>query len=496
MSSVDGPSTDARAVRVSAPFDSTAADRVARAARETAADTPVVRTGPSGAGVLLLATADGETVVHRHPEAATVREVVRAVEAGNPLPGETITHDPDTTTLPVPSEGPLAVGTRRLLAPCGWRDPLDPTAWTFVSTTENAEPVAGTSLRGRGRGDAARDDLVSEAWTTVREQDGEPVVVCNANEASRLPQGDRTLLAGAPLAVLDGIAAVADFVGAADAVLLVNETETALQRHLRDATDAVADRLPVVPQLVAGPDVYRAGEPTAALEGLEGADRIEPRLQPPTPAEYGLYGRPTVIHTPRTFAHVRQAIATPGAYTGRDPGTRLVTVAGEVADPVTVELAPDDSLAGVRGAVDLDEGFEFAVVGGELGGQTRDLDIAPTARALTAAGLGTDGVVELFSDRCPVAVAGERARFASEENSGRCVPGREGTKQLTELLRDVYSGAFDPEKIRELARVMRRSSNCLVGAQAPRPVTTAIEAFEPEFRAHTDGRCSSDRCFQ
>ncbi|MFC6767622.1 NADH-ubiquinone oxidoreductase-F iron-sulfur binding region domain-containing protein, partial [Natrinema soli] len=93
-----------------------------------------------------------------------------------------------------------------------------------------------------------------------------------------------------------------------------------------------------------------------------------------------------------------------------------------------------------------------------------------------------------------VAAAGERARFAATENSGRCVPGREGTKQLTELLRELYTGSFRSDDIRELGRVMTRSSNCQIGAHAPRPVITAMDEFEPEFRAHADGRCPSGTC--
>ena len=137
----------------------------------------------------------------------------------------------------------------------------------------------------------------------------------------------------------------------------------------------------------------------------------------------------------------------------------------------------------------------MACVGDVLGGYARDLDVTATAASLRAAGLGTEGVVEVLNDgRCALADAGDRAGFAASENSGRCVPGREGTKQLTELLRDVYEGSFEDDKIRELGRVMRRSSNCDTGAHAPRPVTTAIEAFEPEVRAHADGRCPAGTC--
>ncbi|WP_394352038.1 NADH-ubiquinone oxidoreductase-F iron-sulfur binding region domain-containing protein [Halorussus amylolyticus] len=141
------------------------------------------------------------------------------------------------------------------------------------------------------------------------------------------------------------------------------------------------------------------------------------------------------------------------------------------------------------------ESFKLAVVGGQFGGLTRDLDVPASAPALRGAGLGTEGAVELFGDdACPVAVAGTRTKFAREENCGRCVPCREGSKQLTDLLREVYDGAYRREKLGELARVVGETSICEFGQAAARPVATAIAEFDAEFAAHADGRCPSGAC--
>ena len=477
--------------------------QVVSAAREASDSVPVVRTGPTGiaeSDPLVAATDDGRTAFFEAPSSSTARRVVASLADGEFPAGEgdaVVEHEPGVETLPAPDAGPLSVGRRVVLGPCGWVDPLDPGDLSLLSAERSAAAASDAGLLGRGRGDAAADDPVGDAWATASEAAGDPVVVANANEAHDAQRADRTLLWGAPMAVLDGMAAVADHVGAEDAVLYLNEADADLFRHLAAAVDAAAGELPVVPQLVAGPDEHRAGAPTAALEALEGADRIEPRLQPPSPAEHGLYGRPTVIHTPRTYAQVRRAMADPDALDpgAADPGTRVLTVAGDVAAPATVELPSSATLSAVRDAVDVEGSFKMACVGGVLGGYARDLDVTATAASLSAADLGTEGVVELLNDgRCALADAGDRAAFAASENSGRCVPGREGTKQLTELLRDVYDGSLEDDRIRELGRVMRRSSNCRTGARAPRPATTALEAFEPEVRAHTDGHCPAGTC--
>lgn len=503
MTNVTGAVGRSPVVRVAADVTAARADRIFSVARDTADSVPVVRTGSSGAvglDPLVLATEGGRTAFFASPRSSTVRDLITDFESDG-LPTDcadaVVEHDPEVPSLPVPTHGPLSVGRRRVLRPCGWVDPLDPTDETLISPERDAGSLAGVDLLGRGRGDAVADRPVGDAWERARATDGEPIVVVNANEADDRPRADRTLLVGSPMSILDGVAAVAEYIGAEDAVLYLNESDTQLQQHVRRAIEAAESELPVVPQLVAGPDEYRAGAPTAALEAMEGADRIEPRVQPPTPAEHGLYGRPTVVHTARTFAHVQRALRSPKEFdpADADPGTRLVTVTGDVDAPTTIELESGGSLADAREAVRMNGSFKMACVGGVFGGITAELDLPPTAQSLDAAGLGTDGVVELLSDeRCAVANVGQRSRFASTANSGRCVPGREGTTQLTELLREIYQGSFRTDDIRELGRVMRRTSNCRIGAHAPRPVTTAMDEFELEFRAHADGRCPSGTC--
>jgi NADH-quinone oxidoreductase subunit F len=204
-----------------------------------------------------------------------------------------------------------------------------------------------------------------------------------------------------------------------------------------------------------------------------------------------------MVVTPRTLAQIRAALLDPEAFDAADsdPGTRLFTVTGDVSSGATVELPTGGSLAAVRDAVDVQGQVKMASVGGRFGGFTRSLDHTVSALGLRNADLGTEGVIELFDrETCPVAVTGERARFASEANCGRCFPGREGTKQLLHLLRDVYDGQYEDDKLRELTRTMGTSSLCDFGQSAARSVGTALDRFETEFRAHADGRCPSGIC--
>lgn len=510
----DKPSSESTAepiIRLSAGPDRGEATAALREAERVADEVVVRATGPTGITEyepLALVSTGGETGFYANIDSSQAADLVRAAEAGELTdfdPFAVVEHE-DDETLPVPDKGALAVGDRRLLAKCGWANPIAPPDWTLVSNHVTSETRMDTTILGRGRGDTTAETPVTEAWDTIREIEGEPVVVVNAHDTDSRHRSDETLLASATVAVLDAAVTVGKLVGASDIVVLLNQ-ESPLRGRVEEAADALAGTLPLVPEIAVGPAEYRAGGPTAALEVLEDNDRIEPRLQPPSPASHGLYGRPTAVHSVRTVLQARAALqrelpdlSPPGGAAGEPADgdttpTRLFSVTGDVEDPAVVELSADDSLSAIRAAITPTNGIRMACVGGILGGLTDTLDYEPTGDSLTAVGLGATGGVEILGgDRCPVSEAGERAQFAAEENSGRCVPGREGTQQLTELLRDVYAGKFDAEKITELARVMRGTANCQIGATAPRPVTTAINRFGEEFTEHVKGHCQSGAC--
>lgn len=466
---------------------------VLSAARDRTERTRVVEVGPTGVpgGPRVHVTVDGRTALHGAVTTETVRRLVAAADDGR-LPERDAEAVGDGAAPPRPEGGPLSVGVRRVLGGCGWLEPG--AVHEAVAPDVEADPDAALAtvervgLRGRGRADVAADEPIADAWTRAEAADGDPVLVVHANDADPEAGADRLLCAAAAGRVRDAGAAVAAVVGAAAVVAFVPDDDP-----------LVADRLAADGwRVAAAPGEFRLGEPTMALESLEGNDRIEARRRPPGPAEWGLYGRPTLVHTPRTLLQVAELWRAPERFDAgaADPGTRLVTVGGDVTEPATVELPTGAPLSRALGAVEGPEPADARfVVGGRFGGLARSLDVPASAPALSAAGLGTEGVLEVLAPgRCVVATVGERAAFAREENCGRCVPCREGSKQLHELLRAVYDGAFDVGEVRELARAVATTSLCAFGEAAARPVRTALEEFEGEFRAHAAGRCPAGAC--
>ncbi|WP_348610234.1 NADH-ubiquinone oxidoreductase-F iron-sulfur binding region domain-containing protein [Halobaculum rarum] len=465
---------------------------------------------------LVAVTREGRTAVHRSVDPNDAAGLVSILaDGGLPVDGATavVDHDPAPDDFPV-GDGPLSAGTRRTLRGAGWTDPT-----TFESpATLGAgalDTVSEIGLRGRGWGDARQDEPLAEGWRDARDADGDPVVVINGLDADPKADGDRLLLGSLPGRAVAGAVVAASAVDAEDIVAVLPEDDPVVAERVRTVGDRVAAETDLTVEVVGADGDYMTAEHTAVLESVEGNDRIEARRRPPGPETWGLFERPTLVHTPRTLAAVERAVADPERLDAdaADPGTRLVTVVGP--ERRTVELPTDASLSRALvedefggEPIDGDEGAEgtgetgsseaFACVGGQFGGLTRDLDTPASAPALRGVGLGTNGSIEPFVEGseggCPVVVAGRRMRVAREENCGRCVPCRTGSVRAHELLREVYAGAFAESRLRELARTMGRTSLCGFGADAARPLATALDEFAADLRAHADGRCPAGVC--
>ncbi|MFB6309924.1 MAG: NADH-ubiquinone oxidoreductase-F iron-sulfur binding region domain-containing protein [Salinirussus sp.] len=465
----------------------------ATAIRTAVTDVPVeVRpVGPTGVArhdPFVTATRDGVTACFTNcsPERATN---VAAKLADGTVPTESaadvVEHEGEgRPDFELPG---FSVGTRRVLAGAGWERPASPQdyrkAGGFDTVTSDDILGSAATLRGRGWGDWHQDEPIVEHWRTLHSKDRSPAIVVNAHGDL-----DAFLCESVPLKILEGACLAAQVTNASRIIVYLSTEATAAVEHT-EAAGAAYPEPPAPITVETGPAVYRAGEPTMALEALEGNHRLEARLRTPGRLPM-LAGQPALVHTARTLAHLATSVRAGEAST-----TRVVSIGGDVPAPATVELSTETPLSAALDAVENGEEFKAACVGGRFGGLTDTLDVRPTPDALSAADLGTEGSIELLGpDRCVLSFIGRRANFAAEANCGRCVPCREGSKQLVGLLRDVYDGDFEQEGISELVRTMHGASLCAFGVEAARPARTALEGFEWEVAAHADGRCPTGTC--
>jgi NADH:ubiquinone oxidoreductase subunit F (NADH-binding)/ferredoxin len=352
----------------------------------------------------------------------------------------------------------------------------------------------------RGQGGAAFPTAVK--WRRAAGA-GRPVVLANGAEREPGTVKDRYLTGARPGLVLDGIRLASRAIGAAEAVVAVDEDATAEYDALSAAIAEAAGRglldgLEIRVHKV--PARYVAGEETALINLLNGGPAL-PRLRPPFPSDAGVSGRPTLVQNVETLAQVALAAAfgaeefrrvgTPDA-----PGTGLFSV-GRFGGPYRVTERPYGyPLRALLTETGLLDGARAVLVGGYAGGlvglDALDVALAPAALAAAGASLGTKSVQVI--DRCPVGAAAEIVGYFGAESARQCPPCSRGLPDMAALLRDLEAGVRGGEAAAELESFMGTLSGrgvCRLPDGAARVTQSLLAGFRDEVEAHIAAGCPS-----
>jgi NADH-quinone oxidoreductase subunit F len=240
-----------------------------------------------------------------------------------------------------------------------------------------------------------------------------------------------------------------------------------------------------------------------------------PRVKPPRTVDEGLFGMPTDLNNVETFANVPMIINNGAAWyksigPEKSPGTKTFALTGSIAHTGLIEVPMGMTLREVIYDIGggIREGGEFKAVqiGGPSGGcLTKDhLDLHLDFDSLKSAGaiIGSGGLVVMDSNTCMVEIARFFMHFTQKESCGKCVPCREGTKRMLEILERITNGqgrAGDIELLLELGEMVESMALCGLGKTAPGPVLSTIKYFRGEYEAHIglDGkgkRCPVNAC--
>jgi NADH-quinone oxidoreductase subunit F len=146
--------------------------------------------------------------------------------------------------------------------------------------------------------------------------------------------------------------------------------------------------------------------------------------------------------------------------------------------------------------------FKAVQTGGPSGGCLPQslLDIPVDFDELTRVGsmMGSGGMIVMDEDDCMVDVARYFLNFLAEESCGKCIPCREGIRQMLTILNRICEGegqTGDIELLEELSEVVRDASLCALGQTAPNPVLSTIKYFKDEYEAHiNERRCPARAC--
>ncbi|HTU01589.1 MAG TPA: NADH-ubiquinone oxidoreductase-F iron-sulfur binding region domain-containing protein, partial [Candidatus Sulfotelmatobacter sp.] len=331
---------------------------------------------------------------------------------------------------------------------------------------------------------------------------------------------DRSLLEGDPHAVIEGLVIGAFAVGAHEGAIYVREEYPLAVTNLTAAI-AAARKAALLGENILGSDfafdlrivrgggAFVCGESSALMRSLEGKVG-EPRAKYIHATERGLFELPTVLNNVETWAqigwilaHGADAFAAIG--TPQSRGTKAFSLVGKVKNTGLVELPMGTTLReiifGIGGGILEDRPFKAVQTGGPSGGclPASQLDLPVDYERLSAAGsmMGSGGMIVMDDRTCMVDVTRYFLGFLTEESCGKCLPCREGLRQLRAIFDGLAEGRGtrgDLERIERLAHTMQLTSLCELGKSAANPVLSTLHYFRDEYTAHLEKTCPAGIC--
>ena len=378
--------------------------------------------------------------------------------------------------------------------------------------------VKKASLRGRGGGGFD----TGTKWESTRNADGDTkYVICNADEGDPGAYMDRSLVEGNPHLCLEGMIIGAYAIGSNQGYIYIRNEYPLAVRHVRTAIEQ-AEAYGLLGKNILGSGfdfnirinrgggAFICGESTALMASLEG--RVgEPRAKYIHTSEQGLWGQPTNLNNVETWANVPLIIKNGADWyrqigTEGSKGTKIFSLVGNITNTGLVEVPMGITLReiiyDVGGGIPKGRNFKAVQTGGPSGGVIPEslLDIPVDFDELDKVGsmMGSGGMIVLDDKSCMVDFSKYYITFLEGESCGKCLPCREGLRQMRNILTGITEGRGkmgDIQLLEELSATLQDASLCALGTSAPNPVLSSIRYFRDEYEAHIkDKNCSAGVC--
>ena len=398
-----------------------------------------------------------------------------------------------------------------------------------LMTPENTtKEIIDSGLRGRGGGGF----LTGKKWELALNQKSETkYLICNADEGDPGAFMDRSVLESDPFKLVEGMIIGAYAIGASYGYIYCRaEYPLAIERLQKTikqckeygllGKNILNSGFNFELKIKKGAGAFVCGEETALIASIEGK-RGMPKPRPPYPSISGLWGKPTVINNVETFANV-SAIINRGAKwyssigTEKSKGTKVFALSGKIENSGLVEVPMGITLGevvfNIGGGIPDEKKFKAVQIGGPSGGclpkSVMDTPVDYESLKTVGAMMGSGGFVVMDEDTCMVDVAKYFLTFIQNESCGKCVPCREGTKRMLEIIERLtvnydkngdgkadllrFKGVLHLER---LANVIRDTSLCGLGQSAPNPVMSGLKYFRNEYEEHIyDRNCPAGVC--
>ena len=387
-----------------------------------------------------------------------------------------------------------------------------------MSPEQVLEEVKKSNLRGRG----GAGFPTGIKWEGSRNAP-EPVkyVIVNADEGDPGAFMDRALLEGNPHSILEGLAIGAYAIGAHEGFIYVRQEYPLAVENIGIAIRQAEEYGLLGENILGsgfdfkvtvhqGAGAFVCGESTALMTALEGRAG-EPRPKYIRSNIKGLWEKPTVLNNVETWANVPLIINKGADWftqmgTEGSKGTKIFSLVGKINNTGLVEVPMGmtlrDIIYKIGGGIPEDKKFKAVQTGGPSGGCLPEelLDLEVGFDELTKAGsmMGSGGMIVMDEDTCMVDVARYFLEFLTDESCGKCVPCREGVRQMLKILTNITQGKGkegDIELLEEIAGVVKDAALCALGKIAPNPVLITITYVQYDHKAPIkEKRCPALSC--
>jgi NADH-quinone oxidoreductase subunit F len=370
---------------------------------------------------------------------------------------------------------------------------------------EVTEEVKKSGLRGRG-GACFPTGL---KWSFMPKNSDKPkYLCCNGDESEPASFKDRQIFEFNPHVFIEGTLLSCYAMGIKTAYVYIRGEYFYWQELLQKAIDDAYTNNLIGQNILRtnfsadifihrGAGAYICGEETALMNSIEGK-RGYPRVRPPFPAHYGLWGCPTTINNIETISNIPAIIENGGEWYSKigepkHPGNLLYGVSGHVNKPGVYELPSGTLLTDIiykyAGGVTGNKKIKMVIPGGSSmppirGDEIEGLKMDNESLKTVGSAIGTAGIVVMNEDTDIVKVLKRITQFYYHESCGQCTPCREGCGWMLKILNRIDSGngrLEDIDLLSEVACNIEGNTICAFGEAAAWPVKYTIQKFRNEF---------------
>jgi NADH-quinone oxidoreductase subunit F len=376
-------------------------------------------------------------------------------------------------------------------------------AVTEMQPQEITEVVKASGLRGRG----GAGFPTGMKWAFIDNKNWPHYLVVNADESEPGTFKDREIMEGNPFQLLEGAALCAYAVGVRDVYFYLrgefwpvaqglNERIAELEREgfLGEKLFGTDYALRFHTHLGAG--AYICGEETALLESIEGK-LGQPRLRPPFPPTFGLFGKPTIVNNVETLTNVPLILERGAAWyrtigTERSPGPKIFSLSGCVNRPGNYELPLGTTFRELifthGGGIPDSKNIKAIMAAGAssslIVANEAALDTKMDYESVPALGaqLGSASVIIIDDSVSIDWLIAKTMRFFQHESCGKCTPCREGTFWMMRLTERLLSNrSVDVELLQAVANQVKGKCLCALGDFSTEAVLSGIQRFREDF---------------